>query len=70
MDVVRDRSGAAGGQAAHGVAALDVLDLDDLGAPVGQQGGSRRDEGVLGDLENADTPHHCGHVSPLSFWWR
>ena len=48
---------AAGGQPAHGVAALGVLDLDDLGAPVGQDGRRRRHEGVLGDLEDANTLH-------------
>ena len=48
---------AAGGEPAHGVAALGVLDLDDLGAPVGQDGGCGRHEGVLGDLEDANTLH-------------
>ena len=52
------------GQAPHGVAPLDVLDLDDLGAPVGQQRRGRRHEGVLGDLEDADALHHCGHSQP------
>ena len=48
---------AGGGESTHGVAALGVLDLDDLGAPVGQDGGRRRHEGVLGDLEDANTLH-------------
>ena len=41
--------------------ALDVLDLDDLGAPVGQQRRRGRHEGVLGDLEDADALEDCGH---------
>ena len=57
---------AARQQPAHGVAALDVLDLDDLGAPVGEEGGGRRHEGVLGDLEDADTLHHGGHPADHS----
>ena len=48
-------------EAAHGVAPLDVLDLDDLGAPVGEQRRRRGHEGVLGDLEDADALQHCGH---------
>ena len=48
---------AAGGEPTHGVAALGVLDLDDLGAPVGQDGRRGRHEGVLGDLEDANTLH-------------
>ena len=48
-------------EAAHGVAALDVLDLDDLGAPVGEQRRRGRHEGVLGDLEDPDAPHDLGH---------
>ena len=53
-------------QAARGVAPGDVLDLDHLGAPVGEDGGRRGHEGVLGDLEDADALHHIGHASPLS----
>ena len=48
---------AARGKAAHGVAALGVLDLDDLGAPVGQDGRGRRNEGVLGHLQDANAFH-------------
>ncbi len=48
---------AARGEAAHGVAALGVLDLDDLGAPVGQDGRGRRHERVLGHLQDANTFH-------------
>src|SRR5205085_7893891 len=44
----------AGRQAAHGVAPLDVLDLDDVGAPVGEERGRGRHESVLGHLEDAD----------------
>ena len=57
---------AARRQAAHGVAALDVLDLDDLGAPGGEQGRRGRHERVLGDLEDADAFQDCGHeLQPL-----
>ena len=52
---------AAGGEAAHGVAPLHVLDLDDLGPPVGEQGRRGGDEGVLGDLEDPYALHDCGH---------
>jgi hypothetical protein len=52
---------AAGRQAAHGVAPLDVFDLDDLGAPVGEERRRRGHERVLGDLEDADALHDCGH---------
>ena len=55
---------AGGGQSPHGVTPLDVLDLDDLGAPVGEQRRRRRYEGVLGDLEDADALHDCGHFQP------
>jgi hypothetical protein len=48
-------------EAPHGIAALDVLDLDDLGAPVRQQRRCGRHERVLGDFENANPLHHCGH---------
>ena len=47
----------ARGQATHGVATLGVLDLDDLGTPVGQDGRGGRHEGVLGNLEDANTFH-------------
>ena len=47
----------ARGESTHGVPSLGVLDLDDLGAPVGQDGGRGRHEGVLGDLEDANTLH-------------
>ena len=52
------------GEAAHGVAPLDVLDLDHLGAPVGEQRRGGGHEGVLGHLEDADALHDCGHRSP------
>ena len=51
------RHDAARGEPPHGVAPLGVLDLDDLGAPVGQDRRRGRDEGVLGHLEDANTFH-------------
>jgi hypothetical protein len=45
-------------------APLDVLDLDDLGAPVGQQRRRRGHEGVLGHLEDADALHDLCHGPP------
>ena len=66
VDVAGDRHHARGGQAAHGVAALDRLDLDHVGAPVGQERRGRRHEGVLGHFEDADALHHCGHRKPPS----
>ena len=61
VDVVGYDVEAGRGQAPHGVAPLDVLDLDDLGAPVRQQGRGGRHEGVLGDLEDPDTLHDLAH---------
>jgi hypothetical protein len=58
VHVGRDVDGARGRQPPHRVAALDVFDLDHLCAPVGEEGGRRRHEGVLGDLEDPDTVHH------------
>ena len=52
---------AGGREAAHGVAPFDVLDLDDLRTPVGEERRRRRHEGVLGDLEDADALHDVGH---------
>jgi len=37
VHVVGDDGQPRGGQAPHGIAPLHVLDLDDLGTPVGQQ---------------------------------
>ena len=54
---------AARGQAPHGVAPLDVLDLDHLGAPVGEEGRRGGHERVLGDLQDPDALHDCGHRS-------
>ena len=60
MFVGHDRE-AGGREAAHGVAPLGRLDLDHLGAPVGEQRGRGRHEGVLGDFEDAHALHHIGH---------
>ena len=48
-------------QSAGGVAPGDVLDLDHLRTPVGQDAGRRGHEGVLGDLEDADAFHDVAH---------
>src|SRR5690606_40710677 len=66
VDVGAHDGQAARRQAPHGVTPLDVLDLDDLGAPVGEERRCGGDERVLGDLENADTLHDCGHDPSLS----
>ena len=44
-----------------------MLDLDDLGAPVGEQRRRRRDEGVLGDLEDPNPVQNCGHRASRAF---
>ena len=59
-----DHRDLARGQAAHRIAPFDVLDLDDVGAPVGEQCRRRRHERVLRDLEDANALHHCRHVIP------
>ena len=64
MDVGRNVDDSAGCETAHRVAALDVLDLDHLGAPIGQQRGGRGHERVLRDLEHAYAVHDCSHRSP------
>ena len=46
---------------AGGVTAGDVLDLDHLRTPVGEDAGRGGHEGVLGDLEDADAFHHVRH---------
>jgi hypothetical protein len=48
-------------EAAHRVTPFDVLDLDHLRAPVGQDGRGRGHERVLRHLEDADALHHRGH---------
>ncbi len=48
---------AGGRQAPGGVAAGDVLHLDDLGAPVAEDGRRRRHERVVGEVEDADALH-------------
>jgi hypothetical protein len=63
---LHEREAAALQQASHGVAPLHVLDLDHLGAPVGEERGGRRDERVLGDLQDPHTLHDVGHLSPTA----
>ena len=53
VDVLGHDGDAGRCQPPHGIAPLDVLDLDDLGPPVRQQRRCRRDEGVLGHFEDA-----------------
>jgi hypothetical protein len=59
-----ERHDAARRKASHGVTALDVLDLDHLGAPLREQRRRGGHERVLGDLEHTDALHDCGQRSP------
>ncbi len=52
-------------EAALGVAAHWVLDLDDVGAPVGEYRAGRGHEGELRYLEDANALHHLDQVDPL-----
>ena len=61
VHVARDRGHTRRLESAHRVAALDVLDLDDLGAPVGEECRRRGHERVLRDLEDADAVQDRGH---------
>ncbi len=65
MHVGGNRDGSRRRETAHGVAALDVLDLDHLGTPVGQQRRRRGHERVLRHFQDAHAFHHCSHRSPL-----
>ena len=56
-------------QATHRVASLDVLDLDHLGSPVGEERRCSRHERVLGHFEDADSLHDCGHGSSQRRLW-
>jgi hypothetical protein len=56
--------GAARRQAPHGVAPLDVLDLDDLGPPLGEQRRRGRDERVLRHLQDPNALHDRRHRDP------
>ena len=62
---VRNGDDAAGRETAHRVAALDVLDLDHLGTPVGEKRRRGGHERVLRHLEDAHAFHDCSHRSPL-----
>ena len=53
-------------EAALGVAAHRVLHLDDVGAPVGEDGARRGDEGELRDLEDPYALHHLDHASKVT----
>ena len=64
VDVGGDQGDAGRGEPPHGVAPLDVLDLDDLGPEVGQGRRGRRDEGVLGHFQDPHALEHCGHRQP------
>jgi hypothetical protein len=54
MHVARHDGQAGRSQAPHGIAALDVLDLDDLGPPIRQEGRGGGNERVLRHLEDPD----------------
>ena len=60
---LQERQAAALQQAPHGVAALDVLDLDHLGSPVGEQRRRRGHERVLRDLEDPNPLHDGSHLA-------
>ena len=51
-------------EAALGVATHRVLDLDDVGAPVGEDGSRRGNEGELRNLEDPHALHHLDHDPP------
>ena len=55
-------------EAALGVAADRMFDLDDVGAPVGQDRARRRDERELRDLQDPDAVHHLDHSIPFLLW--
>ena len=65
-DLAAEPGDAGRAEAAGRVAAGDVLDLDHLRTPVGEDGRRRGHEGVLGDLEDADAFHHVRHEVSLS----
>ena len=48
-------------EAALGVAADRVLDLDDVGAPVGEDRARRRDERELRQLQDSKARHYLDH---------
>ena len=52
-------------EAALGIAAHGMLDLDDVGAPVGQDRAGRGHERELRHLEDPDALHHLDHWSLL-----
>ena len=52
-------------EAALGVAAHRVLDLDDVGTPVGEDRPRRGHERELGHLEDANALHHLDQLNPL-----
>ena len=45
-----------------GIPALRMLDLDDVGAPVGEDGPGRGHECELGHFQDADALHHLSHA--------
>ena len=53
-------------EATLSVAAHRVLDLDDVGAPVGEDRARRRDERELRDLEDPYALHHLDHASKVT----
>ena len=64
VDVGGHRGHARRGQPAHRVAAADVLDLDHLGAEVGERRRRGGNERVLRHLENSYAFQDFGHLVP------
>ena len=60
-DLAAETGDAGRSETTRRIAAGDVLDLDHLRTPVGEDARRGGHEGVLGDLEDADAFHHVRH---------